>query len=108
MYDTRVFLLRARISVLGTNFAMATAAFNICTHFELILLSVRWTCLNRRGKADYWLSSSFLEGYIGMPKREHTSSLLLSFRSHFTADPLFKVSMKAIICSGKASFGPSK
>ena len=50
MYDMRVFLLRATISVLGTNFAMATAAFNLCTHLEHILLSVGWTCFNRRGQ----------------------------------------------------------
>jgi len=35
---------------MGTNFAMATAAFNLCADFEHILLSVRRTCLDKSGK----------------------------------------------------------
>ena len=37
MYDVRVFLLRATISVMGTNFAMATAVLNLCADFKHIL-----------------------------------------------------------------------
>ncbi|EDR07122.1 uncharacterized protein LACBIDRAFT_298949 [Laccaria bicolor S238N-H82] len=42
---------------LGTNFAMATAAFNLCS--KHILLNVRRTCLNSSGTAARWLGSTF-------------------------------------------------
>jgi hypothetical protein len=58
---------------MGTNFAMA-AVFNLCADFEHILLVSVGPVSTKAEKTDHWLSSTFLEGYTGMPEREYTSS----------------------------------